>query len=138
MQLSSFFCLSVFLCIGYCMPQRCPAEIQPPFNEDILTVYESCNRPLSKAKTHFPTQFQTFNNLPHHCTTRESMQLGQQIWSFVRIFLIHLSFHETLPDVKGGKLHKNFTIYLQCGRLEGVAMFSVLIESLGKRTRVRE
>ena len=52
--------------------------------------------------------------------------------------LIHLSFHETLPDVKGGKLHKNFTIYLQCGRLEGVAMFSVLIESLGKRTRVRE
>ena len=57
------------------------------------------------------------------------------LWEF---FLIHLSFHETLPDVKGGKLHKNFTIYLQCGRLEGVAMFSVLIESLGKRTRVRE
>ena len=97
----NFLFLYVFLCIGYCMPQRCLAEIQPPFNEDILTVYESCNRPLSKAKTHFPTQFQTFNNLPHHCTTRESMQLGQQIWSFVRKKLIHLSFHETLPDVKG-------------------------------------
>ena len=40
--------------------------------------------------------------------------------------LIHLSFHETLPDVKGGKLHKNLPIYLQCGRLEDVAMFSVL------------
>ena len=28
--------------------------------------------------------------------------------------------------------------YIPCGRLEGVAMLSVLIESLGKRTRVRE
>ena len=63
----NFLFLYVFLCIGYCMPQRCLAEIQPPFNEDILTVYESCNRPLSKAKTHFPTQFQSFSNLPHHC-----------------------------------------------------------------------
>ena len=55
-------------CVKHCVLQRCPTEIQAPFNEDILTVYESSNRPLSKAKTHFPTQFQTFNNFPDHCT----------------------------------------------------------------------
>ena len=60
------------LCVKPCMLQRCPSEIQAPFNEDILTVYESSNRPLSKAKTHFPTQFQSFSNLPDHCTGGQS------------------------------------------------------------------
>ena len=71
--LNSDFHSDVETFVKHCVLQRCPTEIQAPFNEDILTVYESSNRPLSKAKTHFPAEFKTFRDLPaDHCTGCQS------------------------------------------------------------------
>ena len=130
------------------MLQRCPTEIQAPFNEDILTVYESSNRPLSKAKTHFPTQFQTFNNLPDHCTGSQSginTKFGFPIDNFLSPLDADLTLFagNCLRFVGGGKyfnfvpeLNTFLDIFIFFG-LEGVAIFFVLIERLGKE-RVSE
>ena len=131
-------------CVKHCVPQRCPTEIQAPFNEDILTVYESSNRPLSKAKTHFPAQFQTFNNFPDHCTGNQSgmnTKFGlAPIFLFVHLILVFLAcFWETVWSEQVQKLHflvswrRIFHIF----GLEGVAIFFVLIEGLGEE-RVSE
>ena len=118
-EVNQYFIADVeyFSRVKHCVLQRCPTEIQAPFNEDILTVYESSNRPLSKAKTHFPAQFQTFNNFPDHCTGNQSgmnTKFGLvPIFLYVHLILVFLAcFWETSPKIAlFGLLKEDFSYF---------------------------